>query len=154
MDWIQEVKITFSFQLQISLVFKKELHSGIKIFNSLPNSIIIHRNDRKKFKIELYRYLLYGSLYSVKEFFELSRNRIWWLSTFWVYCNNLLLCYVQCFLYLYLETFVLISVFLSAFLICFILFCLFVCFVLFVLYCVSCLCFFLFSLTNFMSNCW
>jgi LysM repeat protein len=47
----------------LSGVQKGVTYSGIKIYNSLPNSIIIHRNDRKKFKIELYRYLLNGSFY-------------------------------------------------------------------------------------------
>jgi hypothetical protein len=36
-------------------------YSGIKIFNSLPTSILNHRNDRKTFKNELYRYLLNNS---------------------------------------------------------------------------------------------
>jgi hypothetical protein len=49
-------------------------YSGIKTYNSLPNSILTHRNDRKKFKNELYRYLLNNSLYSVKEFLEFSRD--------------------------------------------------------------------------------
>jgi hypothetical protein len=68
MDRIQEVKITFSLQLQTSQVSKKNYctFSGIKIYNSLPNSILNHRNDKNKFKNELSRYLLKNSFYSVK----------------------------------------------------------------------------------------
>jgi len=47
---------------------------GIKMYTRLPNSILNHRNDRKKFKNELYRYLLNNLFYSVKEFLEFSRE--------------------------------------------------------------------------------
>jgi hypothetical protein len=39
-------------------------YSGIKICNSPPNSILIHRNDRKKFKNELYMYYTVIQVYS------------------------------------------------------------------------------------------
>jgi hypothetical protein len=50
--------------------------SGIKIYDSLPDSISTHRNDRKTFKNELYRYLLNNSFYSVTEFLEFSRDNL------------------------------------------------------------------------------
>jgi hypothetical protein len=58
----------------LTSVQKGITYSGIKIYNSLPDSILTHRNDRKKFKNELYRYLLNNSFYSVTEFFEFSRD--------------------------------------------------------------------------------
>jgi hypothetical protein len=69
MDCVQEVKINFSFQLQTSQVFKKELH-----ILALPNSMLNHRNDRNQFKNEFYSYLLNNSVYSVKEVLEFSRD--------------------------------------------------------------------------------
>jgi hypothetical protein len=79
MDYIQEVKIKFSFQLQTSQVFKKELtipalkyitltYSGIKIYNTLPSNILNLKNDRKQFKTELYKYLLNNSFYCQRIF--------------------------------------------------------------------------------------
>jgi hypothetical protein len=50
----------------LTSVQKGITYSGIKIYNSLPISILNHRNDRKKFKNELSRYLLNNSFYSVK----------------------------------------------------------------------------------------
>jgi hypothetical protein len=44
------------------------LYSGIRIFNSLPSNIQSHRNDRKRYKNKLYRYLITHSFYSVTEF--------------------------------------------------------------------------------------
>jgi hypothetical protein len=58
----------------LTSVQKGIAYSGIKIYNSLPNSILNHRNDRKQFKNELYRYLLNNSFHSVKEFLEFSRD--------------------------------------------------------------------------------
>jgi hypothetical protein len=58
----------------LTSVQKGITYSGIKIYNSLPSSILTHRSDRKNSKNELYRYLLNNSLYSVKEFLEFSRH--------------------------------------------------------------------------------
>jgi hypothetical protein len=58
----------------LASVQKGITHSGIKIFNSLLNSVLNHRNDRKTFENELYKYLLDDSFYSVKEFLEFSRD--------------------------------------------------------------------------------
>jgi hypothetical protein len=57
-------------------VFKKELHILVsKYLIACPKlPILNHRNDRKTFKNELYRYLLNNSFYSVKEFLEFSRD--------------------------------------------------------------------------------
>ena len=49
--------------------------SGIKIYNSLPKNILSPKNNRKWFKNELYRFLLYNSFYSVKEFLEFRRDK-------------------------------------------------------------------------------
>jgi len=58
----------------LTSVQKGITYSGIKMYNRLPNSILNHRNNRKKFKNELYKYLLNNLLYSVKEFLEFSRE--------------------------------------------------------------------------------
>jgi hypothetical protein len=58
----------------LTSVQKGNTYSGIKIYNSLPNSILNHRNGRKNFKNESYRYLLNNSFCSVKEFLEFSRD--------------------------------------------------------------------------------
>jgi len=55
-------------------VQKGMTYSGIKIYNSLPSNILNLKNDRKRFKSELYRYLFSNSFYSVKEFLEFSRD--------------------------------------------------------------------------------
>ena len=44
-------------------------HAGIKIFNSLPPSVTILKNDKEKFKAALGEYLQTHSFYSVDEFF-------------------------------------------------------------------------------------
>ena len=59
----------------LTSVQKGITYSGIKMYNRLPNSILNHRNDRKKFKNELYEYLLNNLFYSVKEFLEFSREK-------------------------------------------------------------------------------
>jgi hypothetical protein len=58
----------------LTSVQKGMTYSGIKIYNSLPNSILNHQNDRKQFKNKLYRYLTNNSFYSVKEFLDFSRD--------------------------------------------------------------------------------
>ena len=58
----------------LTSVRKGITYSGIKMYNRLPNSIFNHQNDRKKFKNELYKYLLNNLFYSVKEFLEFSRE--------------------------------------------------------------------------------
>ena len=49
-------------------------YSGIKIHNSLPSNILNPKNDREQFQNELYRFLSNNPFYSVKEFFEFSRD--------------------------------------------------------------------------------
>jgi len=59
-----------------STVFKKNMeqkgisYSGFKIFNSLPSNIQNYRNDRKRFKNKLCRYLIIPSFYSITVFLE------------------------------------------------------------------------------------
>jgi len=57
----------------LTSVQKGITYSGI-IYNSLPGNILNLKNDTKQFKNELYRYVLYSSVYSVKEFLEFSRD--------------------------------------------------------------------------------
>jgi hypothetical protein len=53
-----------------SLVFKKRtFYAGIKIFNILPPSVTILKNDKAKFKATLRRYLRTNFFYSLDEFF-------------------------------------------------------------------------------------
>ena len=58
----------------LTSVQKGITYSGIKIYKSLPSDILSLKNDRKQFKNDLYRYLLYDSFYSVKEFLEFSKD--------------------------------------------------------------------------------
>jgi hypothetical protein len=58
----------------LTSVQKEITYSAIKIYNSLPNSILNYSNDRKQFKNELYRYILNNLFYYVKEFLEFSRD--------------------------------------------------------------------------------
>jgi len=45
------------------LVFKKRtFYAGIKIFNSLPSSVTVLKNDKTKFKAALKKYLKYTLL--------------------------------------------------------------------------------------------
>jgi len=45
-------------------------YQGIKIYNHLPETIKGLSGDKNKFKLELKRYLLHNSFYSVKEHFN------------------------------------------------------------------------------------
>ena len=48
---------------------KSTFYAGIKIFNSLPPSVTILKNDKAKFKAALKKFLPTPSFYSVGEFF-------------------------------------------------------------------------------------
>jgi hypothetical protein len=48
---------------------KKYIYTGIKIFNSLPSSTTILKNEKVKFKAALRKYQHTHSLYSVNKFF-------------------------------------------------------------------------------------
>jgi len=56
--------------VNLSCVQKGVSYSGVKIFNSLPRKTQSYRNDRKRFKNKLYRYLTIHSFYSITEFLE------------------------------------------------------------------------------------
>ena len=56
--------------LSLSCVQKGFSYSGVKIFNSLPSNIQSHRNDTKRVKNKLYRYLIIHSFYSITEFLD------------------------------------------------------------------------------------
>jgi len=53
---------------------KRTFDAGIKIFNSLPPSLSILKNDKVKFKVALKKYLLTHSFYSADEFFMFNDN--------------------------------------------------------------------------------
>jgi len=53
----------------------------VKIFNSLPSNIQSHRNDTKRLKNKLYRYLIIYSFYSITEFLECKLEKHDILST-------------------------------------------------------------------------
>jgi hypothetical protein len=54
----------------LSYLQKSTFYAGIKIFNSLPSSVTILKNDKAKFKAALRKYLPTPSFYSVDEFFK------------------------------------------------------------------------------------
>jgi hypothetical protein len=55
---------------------KSTFYAGIKIFNSLPRSLIILKNEKAKFKLALRKYLNPHSFYIVDEFF-MCRDDLW-----------------------------------------------------------------------------
>jgi len=66
---IQGISITFIDQIPTYLVFKSTFYAGTKIFNSVPPSVTIRKNDKAKFKTVLRKYIHTYSFYSVDEFF-------------------------------------------------------------------------------------
>ena len=53
----------------LSCFQKSKFYAGIKIFNNLPPSVTILKNDKAKFKTAIRRYLHTLFFYSVDEFF-------------------------------------------------------------------------------------
>jgi len=56
--------------VSLSCFQKGVSYSWVKFFNSLPSNIQSYRNDRKRLRNKLYRYLIIHSFYSITEFFE------------------------------------------------------------------------------------
>ena len=56
----------------LSCFQKSTFYAGIKIFNSLPPSLTILKNDKAKFKAALRKYLPTPSFYSVHEFLSVK----------------------------------------------------------------------------------
>jgi len=56
--------------VSLSYVQKGVPYSGVKIFNSLPSNVQSYRNERKRLKNKLHRYLIIHSFYSITEFLE------------------------------------------------------------------------------------
>jgi hypothetical protein len=52
----------------LSCFQKSTFHAGIKIFNILPHSLKILKNEKAKFKVALRKYLNTQSFYSIDEF--------------------------------------------------------------------------------------
>ena len=48
---------------------KSTFYTGIKIFDSLPRSLTILKNEKTKFRVSLQKYLNTCSFYSVEEYF-------------------------------------------------------------------------------------
>jgi len=61
--------------VSLSCVQKGVSYVGVRIFTSLPSNIQSYRNDRKRFKNKLYRYLIIHSFYTITEFLECKRNK-------------------------------------------------------------------------------
>jgi hypothetical protein len=81
----------FTLNTNLTSVQKGITFSGIKIYYSLPSNILSPKNDRKGFKIEVSRYLLGNSFYSVRGFLEFSRDKRFDKLFLFVICIVLLL---------------------------------------------------------------
>jgi hypothetical protein len=55
-------------------MFSETLCADIRIFNSLPLSLINVKNEKAKFKVALRRYLNTHSIYSVDEILFMFKN--------------------------------------------------------------------------------
>jgi hypothetical protein len=53
----------------LSCFQKSTFYAGIKIFNSLPHSLTVLKNEKAKSKLALRKYLYTHSFYSIDEFF-------------------------------------------------------------------------------------
>jgi hypothetical protein len=60
----------------ITLVQKRVLYSGTKIYNHLPTHIKSLSKDPKHFKLKLKSFLLEQSLYSIEEFYQVTSKEI------------------------------------------------------------------------------
>jgi hypothetical protein len=58
----------------LSCLQKSAFYSGIRIFNSLPHSLINLENEKAQFKVALRRYLNAHSFYSVDGFLMCTHN--------------------------------------------------------------------------------
>jgi hypothetical protein len=56
--------------VNLSCVQRGVSNTEVKIFNSLPSNIQSYTNDRKRFKNQLYRYLIVHCFYSITESLE------------------------------------------------------------------------------------
>jgi hypothetical protein len=54
----------------LTIYQKGVYYSGIKIYNHLPTAIKYLSDDKNKFKLDLKRYLLHYSFYSLEEYFN------------------------------------------------------------------------------------
>jgi len=72
---------------KLSCFQKSTFYTGIKIFNSLPPSVKMFKNDKAKFKEALRKYLHTHSMYSVMKFF--------------MYKDDLQYCFCKMFVVLY-----------------------------------------------------
>jgi len=67
---IQGTSTIFVEQMSTHLFFSKSaVYGDIKIFNILPCSLTIPKNEKAKFKVKLRKYLNMHSIYSADEFF-------------------------------------------------------------------------------------
>jgi hypothetical protein len=68
-------KQLFTPNTDLTSVQKGITYSNIKIYSSLPINILSLKNDRRRFKNELHRYLVGNLFYSVKELLEFTRDK-------------------------------------------------------------------------------
>jgi len=56
---------------------------GVKVFNAFPSDIKIEFNNPKKFKVVLQKFLYEKFFYSLDEYFDLQKCKIYiWIHTF------------------------------------------------------------------------
>jgi hypothetical protein len=61
--------------LSLTSVQKEVSCSEVKIFNSLPSNVQSYKEDKRKFKKELCKYLTIHLFYSITEFLECKTNK-------------------------------------------------------------------------------
>jgi len=79
-------------------------YSGIRIFNSLPQSIINLKNEKTHFKVALKKFLNAHLFYSVDEFFTCMGDTSYWLLFKCIFHYNIFVC-----LYVYDKFHILLS---------------------------------------------
>ena len=79
----------------LSCFQKGASYCGIRIFNSLPRSITILKNEKTLFKVALKKFLNAHSFYTVDEFFTCTDDTYYWLYD----CLNVSFTVILVFLY-------------------------------------------------------
>ena len=80
---IPEINLTFFLpQTRLTKYQKGVYFAGTKIFNYLPENIKKLSDNTKKFKRELKKFLLLGSLYSIEEYYGWTSKRNLYASYF------------------------------------------------------------------------
>jgi hypothetical protein len=61
----------------LSCIQKGVTYSCIKIFNSLPSNILKIQNNKSNFNVEIQRYLIAHTFYSLEDLFSHSQGLSW-----------------------------------------------------------------------------